>query len=187
MNVTVFEVTQHPKHYKFEFISGHSEQSFGKPEGQVFWRICFSGPFQQIIHTEKSFVPDWKFLSNSFLPRFVIHKIANTPDHLNIELISEASINEFEDLCNKINLEEMPDFARSDAEGTLDLLKRIHSLLQESNALLSQHNQTEAVKTRKSFKSDALHKIREIEILKNKLVNHLIRFDQGWVHPVLVS
>ena len=187
MNVVNFEVTVHPKHYKFEFISGHSEQSFGKPEGQVFWRICFSGPFQQVLRTQKSFVPDWKVLNTSFLPRFVIHKIANTPDHLNINLISEATITEFEELAGKINLGEVPDYAQNDVAETLELLKRIHKLLQESNELLDKHNLVEAIKTRQSYKSDALHKIREIEILKNKLVNHLLRFDQGWVDPVIVS
>ena len=114
----------------------------------------------------------------------MIHKIANTPDHLNIELISEATIKEFENLQEQINLEDVPEFAQTDVRETLQLLKNIHDVLIESNELLTLHNQAEALKTRKSLKSDSLHKIREIEILKNKLVNHLIRFDQGWINPV---
>lgn len=175
MVMQTLETLSGPSEFTFEFISGYSEQSFGKDEGNIaFWRVCYDGPFE-LVHAK---LPNWRELELNMTFWWIVNKIGECRDDPDCDVPVRIPKDPVDEAIKDLVGIRVPEDKKGLCQATIERLEHIKAEMDEVESLLKRSNEVSSINERLELRNRAIHHLERAHNLKGEAIKLLSELEE---------
>lgn len=176
LNMQVLKTTSGASMFTMDFVSGYSEQQYGKTKGNVaFWRVCCSGPYEKV---QMAPLPDWRQLQ--IVPTFwwLISKIETCGDAPGCDVPEKLPLDMIDETIKGLAATRVPDDQERVRQEALESLEQINAELSEVSSLVGHSNEVSSRGERLELRAAAISHLERADDLKRAVIELLLQVEE---------
>lgn len=176
LNLQNLKTTSGGSTFSMDFVSGYSEQQYGKTKGNVaFWRVCCSKPYEWV---QMAILPDWRQLM--IVPTFwwLISKIETCGDAPDCDVPEKLPMDIIDETIECLVATRVPDDQERMRQEALESLEQINAELSEVSALMGHSNEVSSRGERRELRSVAITHLERADDLKRAVIELLLQMEE---------
>ena len=165
--------------YTIEFISGYSEQTYGKDKGNTaFWRICYDGPF---VFATVSFIPIlwWLDLEIAWTIDLLKQRIGECGGSSDCIVPNKLSRNQIDKAVKDLMAIQIPEDRKGLRKKAIERLEQMVAEMKEVESLLKRSNEISVPTGKIRLRNSAISHLETINSLRKEGAYLLLKLEES--------